>query len=230
MMRCTLVAMVTDYSTLDGRGACEGRGRLGAREGLLSSAATIARARVCGSVSRTGARAVSHRATDARRSTMRVRMNRARVALRPSPSTPTTVLVAESTPPTVGAADRPLRGAFSASRPSPAPLSETRPPARRSRRPDATPHRVSPRTMGGSRNSGRAVGGGGLGSVRLPPTRRVSQISSRSSRRGRRRRPVADADPPLPHPPLSPTQGLARKASRHGAHVSGNDGRYIQQG
>ena len=50
---------------------------------------------------------------------MRVRMNRARVALGPSPSTPTTVLVAESTPPTVGAADRPLRGAFSASRPSP---------------------------------------------------------------------------------------------------------------
>ena len=149
-----------------------------------------------------GRGAVSHRATDARRSTMRVRMNRARVALGPSPSTPTTVLVAESTPPTVGAADRPLRGAFSASRPSPAPLSETRPPARRSRRPDATPHRVSPRTMGGSRNSGRAVGGGGLGSVRLP-----QPAASRKSRRVRLGAGAA-ADPSLTPILLSPTRPL----------------------
>ena len=127
-----------------------------------------------------GRGAVSHRAKDARRSTVRVRMNRARVALRPSPSTPGDTAggqIAQPRPRSGPPTDRALSALFGASRPPPAAHFPRRVrPARRSRRPDATPHRVSSRTMGGSRNSGRAVGGGGLGSVRLPNPPRLANL------------------------------------------------------
>ena len=103
--------------------------------------------------------------------------------------------------------------------------------------------------MGGSRNSGRAVGGGGLGSVRPPSPLARSRPRLDLARDGvSRLAAAADADlpavspPPRPPPPRPPPvsppppparprpQGLARRASRHGAHVTGNDGRYIQQG
>ena len=102
--------------------------------------------------------------------------------------------------------------------------------------------------MGGSRNSGRAVGGGGLGSVRPPSLSRARALASASRATASPVspppptltfplfRPRLVSPPPRP-PPVSPPppsrprpQGLARRASRHGAHVTGNDGRYIQQG